>query len=106
MLIMEEGSNRGDLLGNIARLPALRINSSFKSTLSGRSTPRGSPSASFRRLNSSRTPRREGRSSGTHQWFRGNRLLFWLLLITLWAYAVFYVQSQWAHGLKKEASFK
>ncbi|KAI8544404.1 hypothetical protein RHMOL_Rhmol08G0293800 [Rhododendron molle] len=102
MLIMEEGSNRGDLLGNIARLPALRTNSSFKSTLSGRSTPRGSPSASFRRLNSSRTPRREGRSSGTHQWFRGNRLLFWLLLITLWAYAVFYVQSQWAHGLKKE----
>lgn len=96
---MEEGSNRGDLLGNIAGLRSLRTNSSLKSTLSGRSTPRGS--SSFRRLNSSRTPR-GGRSSGTHQWCRGNRLLFWLLLITLWAYAVFYVQSQWAHGLKKE----
>lgn len=65
-----------------------------KSMLSGRSTPRGSPS--FRKLNSGRTPRRDGRSSG--QWIRNNSVLLWLLLITLWAYLGFYVQSKWAHS--------
>ncbi|XP_004302927.1 PREDICTED: uncharacterized protein LOC101300160 [Fragaria vesca subsp. vesca] len=72
---------------------------SFKSTLSGRSSPRSSPS--FKRLHSSRTPRREARSSGGVQWFRSNRLLFWLLLITLWAYLGFYFQSSWAHSNNK-----
>ncbi|KAL6954263.1 hypothetical protein U1Q18_044866 [Sarracenia purpurea var. burkii] len=98
---MEEGGNRGDLLLNLARLPSLRPSGSLKPTSSGRSTPRGSPS--FRRLNSTRTSRREGRSNGSSfQWFRSNRLLLWLLLITLWSYAGFYVQSRWAHGDKKE----
>ncbi|XP_050384711.1 uncharacterized protein LOC126801257 [Argentina anserina] len=73
---------------------------SFKSTLSGRSSPRNSPS--FKRLHSSRTPRREARSSGGAQWFRSNRLLFWLLLITLWAYLGFYFQSSWAHSNNKD----
>ena len=36
------------------------------------------------------------------QWFRSNRLVYWLLLITLWAYLGFYVQSRWAHGHNKE----
>lgn len=77
----------------------------MKSTLSGRSTPRNSPS--FRRLHSSRTPRREGRSGGgTSQWFRSNRLVYWLLLITLWAYLGFYVQSKWAHGDNKGDIFE
>ncbi|XP_015869478.3 uncharacterized protein LOC107406795 [Ziziphus jujuba] len=90
---MEEGNDRGDLKS------ALRSGGSFKSALSGRSTPRNSPS--FRRLNSSRTPRREARSSGSGlQWFRSNRVLFWLLLITLWTYLGFYVQSRWAHENK------
>ncbi|GKV35657.1 hypothetical protein SLEP1_g43899 [Rubroshorea leprosula] len=73
---------------------------SFKSNLSGRSTPRTSPSPSFRRVHSGRTPRREARSSGGGglQWFRSNRLVHWLLLITLWTYLGFYVQSRWAHG--------
>lgn len=80
----------------ILDLKSLRIGGSFKSTLSGRSTPRNSPS--FRRSQSSRTPRREGRGSASGiQWFRSNRLLFWLLLITLWAYLGFFVQSRWAH---------
>ncbi|KAA8541835.1 hypothetical protein F0562_022987 [Nyssa sinensis] len=97
---MEEGKNRGDL----QRPPPLRTSGSLKSTLSGRSTPRNSPT--FRRLHSSRTPRREGRSSASSaQWFRSNRVVFWLLLITLWAYAGFYVQSRWAHGDNKGGIF-
>lgn len=101
---MEEGDNRGDLLGNVVRPSSLRTSGNLKITLSGKSTPRGSPP--FRRLNSSRTPRREGRSSGSSaQWFRSNRLVLWLLLITLWAYAGFYVQSRWAHGERKEGFF-
>ncbi|KAJ1433913.1 Glycosyl transferase, family 1 [Sesbania bispinosa] len=99
---MEESNNRGEFQANLAKLSTLRSGGSFKSTLSGRSTPRNSPS--FRRLNSSRTPRREGRGSvgGGAQWFRSNRLLLWLLLITLWAYLGFFVQSRWAHSDKKE----
>lgn len=76
----------------------------LKSILSGKTTPRGSPS--FRRLNSSRTPRRDGRSGGFGtSCFSSNRIVLWLLLITLWAYAGFYVQSRWAHGDNKEGIF-
>lgn len=76
----------------------------LKSILSGKSTPRGSPS--FRRLNSSRTPRRDGRTAGFGtNCFRSNRIVLWLLLITLWTYAGFYVQSRWAHGDNKEGIF-
>ncbi|XP_076952057.1 uncharacterized protein LOC143625658 [Bidens hawaiensis] len=77
----------------------------LKSILSGKSTtPRGSPS--FRRLNSSRTPRRDGRINGFNtNCFRSNRIVLWLLLITLWAYAGFYIQSRWAHGDNKEGIF-
>ncbi|KAF3973953.1 hypothetical protein CMV_002663 [Castanea mollissima] len=93
---MEESSTRGDL-----RQSSFKSGGTFKPTLSGKSTPRNSPT--FRRLNSSRTPRREGRSvGGGIQWFRSNRLVYWLLLITLWAYLGFYVQSRWAHGDNKE----
>ncbi|CAL0332375.1 unnamed protein product [Lupinus luteus] len=101
---MEEIDNRGDFP---AKLSSLRPGSSFKSTLSGRSTPRSSNSPTFRRLNSSRTPRREGRSSISSGalWFRSNRLLMWLLLITLWAYLGFFIQSRWAHSDKKEEEF-
>ncbi|XP_016478123.1 uncharacterized protein LOC107799516 [Nicotiana tabacum] len=88
---------------NIVRLSPLRTGP-VKSTLSGRSTPRGSPS--FRRLNSGRTPRRDGKSNAfSSQWFRSNRIVLWLLLITLWAYGGFYVQSRWAHGDNKEGIF-
>lgn len=90
---MEEGNDRIS--------PSARPSGSFKSTLSGRSTPRSSPT--FRRLNSGRTSRREGRSSfASSQRFRGNRVLLWLLLITLWAYLGFLVQSRWAHSDKKD----
>ncbi|KAL3375453.1 hypothetical protein AABB24_006761 [Solanum stoloniferum] len=92
---------------NVVRLSPLRLNGPVpaKSTLSGRSAPRGG-SPSFRRLNSGRTPRRDGKSSAFgSQWFRSNRILLWLLLITLWAYGGFYVQSRWAHGDNKEGIF-
>ncbi|XP_021298648.1 uncharacterized protein LOC110427446 [Herrania umbratica] len=86
---------------SVSKGPSSLRQGSFKSSLSGRSTPKSSPT--FRRLNSSRTPRREARSgAGGFQWFRSNRLVYWLLLITLWAYLGFYVQSRWAHGHNKE----
>ncbi|KAH0845190.1 hypothetical protein HID58_091937, partial [Brassica napus] len=59
---------------------------SVKSSLSGGSTtPRGSP----RVHSSGRTPRRGGGGGGgggAVQWFRSSRLVYWLLLITLWTY--------------------
>ncbi|XP_022714917.1 uncharacterized protein LOC111274497 isoform X1 [Durio zibethinus] len=86
---------------SVSKGPSSLRQGSFKSSLSGRSTPRSSPT--FRRLNSSRTPRREARSgAGGIQWFRSNRLVYWLLLITLWAYLGFFVQSRWAHGHNKD----
>ncbi|CAN8259171.1 unnamed protein product [Cochlearia groenlandica] len=85
------------------RLSPLR-QGSFKSSLSGKSTPRGSPT--FRRVHSGRTPRRDGKGSGgAVQWFRSNRLLYWLLLITLWTYLGFYVQSRWAHDDDSKVEF-
>ncbi|RAL41300.1 unnamed protein product [Cuscuta campestris] len=93
--------------GGALRVSSLRTGTgALKSTLSGRSTPRGSPS--FRRLSSGRTPRRDGgRSIGLihSQCFRSNRIILWLLLITLWAYGGFYFQSRWAHGDNKDGIF-
>ncbi|KAL9244655.1 hypothetical protein vseg_018413 [Gypsophila vaccaria] len=95
---MEDKQNDDDLWGNVLRPSSAKA---LKLTLSGRSTPRGSPS--FKRLSSSRTPRRDGRSSAAKfPWFRSNRLVYWLLLITLWTYGGFYIQSRWAHGDNKE----
>ncbi|KAL8256762.1 hypothetical protein R6Q59_028803 [Mikania micrantha] len=78
----------------------------LKSVLSGKSTPRGRGSPSFRRLNSSPIARRDGRTNGFNtDCFRSNRILLWLLLITLWAYAGFCIQSRWAHGDNKDGIF-
>ncbi|KAL5822937.1 hypothetical protein ACOSQ4_020837 [Xanthoceras sorbifolium] len=96
---MEDSLNNGDLHVHVGRQSSLRQSGSFKSSLSGRSTPKNSPS--FRRLNASRTPRRDARTNAL-QWFRSNRLIYWLLLITLWTYLGFYVQSRWAHGDNNE----
>ncbi|KAJ4896697.1 UDP-Glycosyltransferase superfamily protein [Raphanus sativus] len=85
------------------RLSPLRQISVKSSSLSGRSTPRGSP-----RVHSARTPRREARSGGgggAVQWFRSSRLVYWLLLITLWTYLGFYVQSRWAHDNENKVEF-
>ncbi|KAL3631848.1 hypothetical protein CASFOL_024832 [Castilleja foliolosa] len=90
--------------GNLIRMSPLRPGGSLKSPSSGKSTPRGSPS--FRRLNSGRTPRRDKiLGFNCFQCFRNNRVVLWLLLITLWAYAGFYFQSRWAHGDNKENLF-
>ncbi|CAI9767201.1 unnamed protein product [Fraxinus pennsylvanica] len=93
--------------GNVLRQSSLRPGGgALKSTLSGRSTPRGSGSPSFKRLNSSRTPRKDGNNGGVSpQRFRSKRIVLWLLLITLWTYGGFYVQSRWAHGDNKEGLF-
>ncbi|KAK3219705.1 hypothetical protein Dsin_013675 [Dipteronia sinensis] len=96
---MEDSLNGGDLHVNVVRQSSLRQGGSIKSSLSGRTTPKNSPS--FRRLNASRTPRRETRINAL-QWFRSHRLVYWLLLITLWTYLGFYVQSRWAHGDNNE----
>ncbi|KAK6148902.1 hypothetical protein DH2020_016427 [Rehmannia glutinosa] len=85
--------------GNLIRLSPLRPGGGgvLKSPSSGKST---------RGLNSGRTPRREGKTGGfTSHLFRSNRVILWLLLITLWAYAGFYFQSRWAHGDNKEDLF-
>ncbi|KAK9066258.1 hypothetical protein SSX86_013579 [Deinandra increscens subsp. villosa] len=93
--------NRIDAQRNSGRQSSRPV---LKSVLSGKTTPRGSPS--FRRLNSSRTPRRDGRINGfSTNCFRSNRIVLWLLLITLWAYAGFYIQSRWAHGDNKDGIF-
>lgn len=93
--------NRIDVQRNSGRQSSRPVS---KSLLSGKSTPRGSPS--FRRLNSSRTPRKDGRTGGFGtNCFKSNRIVLWLLLITLWAYAGFYIQSRWAHGDNKEGIF-
>lgn len=96
---MEDSLNNGDLHVNVARQSSFRQGGSIKSSLSGRSTPRGSPS--FRRLQANRTPRRDAKINAL-QWFSSNRLIYWLLLITLWTYLGFYVQSRWAHGHNNE----
>ncbi|XP_057849426.2 uncharacterized protein LOC131060266 isoform X1 [Cryptomeria japonica] len=94
---MEEQINQGDLLGHVVRPPSLRASSSLKATLSGRLTPRSSPS--FRRSQSSRTPRKDARIYlSPLQWLRGQRLLPWLVVIGIWSYLGFHVQSKWAHS--------
>ncbi|CAM8992101.1 unnamed protein product [Rhodiola kirilowii] len=100
MELMDEGMSKGDL-----RMSSLRPIGSTKPMLSVKTNPRNSPT--LLRLNSSRTPRRDGRGSGLNatQWFRSNRVVYWLLLITLWAYLGFYVQSRWAHGDNKDDIF-
>ncbi|GAB2293571.1 hypothetical protein Dimus_027780 [Dionaea muscipula] len=98
---MDENYSNGDLQGNAVRPSSLRPIGILKPTLSGRSTPRASPT--YKRVHSSRTPRREGRIGfGASQWFRSNRIVYWLLLITLWTYGAFYVQSRWAHHNDQE----
>ncbi|CAH9092033.1 unnamed protein product [Cuscuta epithymum] len=93
--------------GSALRLSNLKTgNCILKSTLSGRSTPRGSPS--FKRLSSGRTPHKEGgRISGliNSQCFKSNKIVLWLLLITLWTYGGFFIQSRWAHGDNKDGIF-
>jgi len=97
---MEEISGKGDLLRPGPNRTPLTLKTSF----SGKSSPKNSPT--FRRLGSSRTPRRDSRaSSGRFLWVGNNRVVFWLILITLWAYIGFHVQSQWAHGDHNKAEF-
>ncbi|MCO5578431.1 hypothetical protein L7F22_032273 [Adiantum nelumboides] len=99
---MESEEKSGDLLGTVVRPPSIRVSGSFKSSLSGRLTPRSSPS--FRRSPSVRTPSgREFRYSAPspRPWYRKPLLsrgwLPWLVVIALWAYIGLLMQSRWAH---------
>uniref|UniRef100_A0A7N0ZR42 Glycosyl transferase family 1 domain-containing protein n=1 Tax=Kalanchoe fedtschenkoi TaxID=63787 RepID=A0A7N0ZR42_KALFE len=100
MELMEESVSKGDF-----RMSSLRPSGTPKPMLSVKTNSRNS--SSLRRYHSSRTPRRDGRGSGlsASQWFHSNRVVYWLLLITLWAYLGFYVQSRWAHGDNKNDIF-
>jgi len=82
---MEDCNNKGEVHANFTKQKnsSARSGISLKSTSSGRSSP-----------HSTLTPRREGK--GVAQCYGSNRLLLWLLLITLWAYLGFCVQSRWA----------
>lgn len=92
---MEETGENGDYPGNIVRLNTI---------LAPGSDSKNSPS--FRGLYSSRTPRRNSRSgSNGLQWLRSQRLVLWLVLITLWAFIGFHVQSRWAHGDHRKTDF-
>ncbi|ONK80788.1 uncharacterized protein A4U43_C01F21740 [Asparagus officinalis] len=94
---MEEISGKVDLHGKFLRPNSNLSPLSLKTSLSGKSSPRNSPA--YRRLGSSGTPRRNFRgSTGKFVWIRNNRVVFWLMLILIWAYIGFHVQSQWAHG--------
>ncbi|KAK8935727.1 hypothetical protein KSP39_PZI013148 [Platanthera zijinensis] len=100
---MEENSGKMDLHGNLLRLNSTRAPASLKSSFD-RSVSRNSPS--FRRLQSTRAPRRDFKAgSGKLQWIRSNRVVFWLLLITMWAYIGFHVQSSWAHSDHRKKEF-
>ncbi|ERN06045.1 hypothetical protein AMTRI_Chr05g64550 [Amborella trichopoda] len=91
----ETDNNRRELPGTLRQI-SLRPSGSLKSTLSGRLTPRSSPS--FRRSHFSHTPRKEGRiRASPAYWVRSKRLLPLLVIIAVWSYVGFYVQSRWAH---------
>ncbi|PKU65562.1 uncharacterized protein LOC110115043 [Dendrobium catenatum] len=92
---MEEPGGNGDFRGNVLGL--------YSILALGRGS-RKSPS--FRRFHSGRTPLRDSRSGINRlQWLRSQRVVFCLILIALWAYVGFHVQSRWAHGDHRKSDF-
>lgn len=94
-----QNSLSSDLVGAVVKPPSIRVSGSFKSTLSGRLTPRSSPS--FKRSPSVRTPVRDSRILTPIPWYRrllSRRLLPWLIVVALWGYIALLVQSRWAHN--------
>ncbi|KAG0503193.1 hypothetical protein HPP92_003265 [Vanilla planifolia] len=101
---MDESNSNADLDGSVLRLNSVRAPAFLKSSLYGRSGARNS--TSFRRSQSNRTPRRDSRAGSARlQWIWGNKVLFWLMLITVWAYIGFHVQSRWAHSDHQKKEF-
>lgn len=92
---MEETGGNGDFHRNV-----LSLNSILALWRGSRNYP------SFRRFHSSRTPLRDSRSGINRlQWLRSQRVVFCLILISLWAYVGFHVQSRWAHGDHRKIDF-
>ncbi|XP_020577960.1 uncharacterized protein LOC110023078 isoform X2 [Phalaenopsis equestris] len=92
---MEENGGNKDFLGNV-----LNLNSILTLGRGSKNSP------SFRRLHSSRTTLRDSRSGSTRlQWLRSQRVVLCLILISLWAYVGFHVQSSWAHGDHRKTDF-
>ena len=104
----QSSSLSSDLLGTVVRPPSIRVlPGSYQSTLSGRLTPRSSPS--FRRSPSVRTPSSSSSASPARDsrftaslplpWYKKlfirNHLFQWLLVFALWAYMAFVLQSRW-----------
>ncbi|KAH7432431.1 hypothetical protein KP509_07G022100 [Ceratopteris richardii] len=97
----ERNDISSDLLGTVVRPPSIRISGSFKSSLSGRLTPRNSPS--FRRSPSLRaSSAKEFRSAPPVPlpWYKklrlNRKLLPWLIAICIWAYFGLLLQSRWS----------
>ncbi|CAN6442172.1 unnamed protein product [Victoria cruziana] len=98
---MEETVDESASRGNAVKLAPLRLNPSLTATSSGRLTPRHSPS--FRKSHSSRTPRKDPKfRAAPVRWVGGKRLLPWLVMIAIWSYVGFHIQSRWAHQDNKE----
>ncbi|KAF3786038.1 N-acetyl-alpha-D-glucosaminyl L-malate synthase [Nymphaea thermarum] len=98
---MEESDSRGDSQGNGTKPAPLKTNSSFKATASGRLTPKNA--ASFRRSRSIRTPRKEPKLHiSPLRWIRSKRLFPWLVIIGVWSYIGFHIQSKWTHDEHKK----
>ncbi|KAF3780346.1 N-acetyl-alpha-D-glucosaminyl L-malate synthase [Nymphaea thermarum] len=98
---MEEAVDEGASWGNAVKLAPLRLNPSLTATSSGRLTPRHSPS--YRRSPSSRTPRKDLKiRAAPLRWVRGKRLLPWLVMIAVWSYVGFHIQSKWAYQENKD----
>ncbi|CAN6456349.1 unnamed protein product [Victoria cruziana] len=93
---MEETDVKGDSQSNGAKSAALKTNSSFRATSLGRLASKNA--ASFRRSRSIRTSRREPKfHSSPLRWIRSKRLFPWLIVIGVWSYIGFHIQSKWAH---------
>lgn len=92
---MEETAANWGFHGNV-----LSLNSILALVRGSRNSP------SLRGFHSSRTPLRDSRSGIIRlQWFRSQRVVICLILITLWAYVGFHVQSKWAHGDHRNTDF-
>ncbi|XP_048129738.1 uncharacterized protein LOC125312483 [Rhodamnia argentea] len=99
-----EDMNGVGLYMKLVGQPSLMQSSSHvytSSTLSGVSTPIDVPTSQG--LHSGRHPRRDTRTGiAGFEWFRSQRLLYWLLLIVLWSCLRLYAQPRWAQGGKKD----
>lgn len=90
-----EQTDKEDLHGKLYVKSSNLSPLSLKASVFGKSTARDS--STLRKLSSSKSSRKDHRVS-YGSWIRHNKVVFWLLIIAVWAYIGFHVQSQWVHG--------